>query len=216
MGVDSILRRSVPHIKPTNALAPRAILVGDPGRALQLAQALLDAPLMFNHHRGLWGYTGTAADGAPLTIQATGIGGPSAAAVLAELCDLGLQVAVRAGTCRAVGGVMAPGALVAVREAICGDGASRALGAPARVTGDAALTAALTTAAGAHAVVLSADVYAGDTADGVEVRDLSTATVLHLARVRGIRAAAVLQVVGEEDEDPAPLGAAAAAAVVGG
>ena len=38
---------------------------------------------MFNHHRGLWGYTGPArADGEPLTIQATGMGGPSAAIVL--------------------------------------------------------------------------------------------------------------------------------------
>ena len=44
---------------------------------------------MFNHHRGLWGYTGTAPDGEPLTIQATGMGGPSAAIVLTELIALG-------------------------------------------------------------------------------------------------------------------------------
>ena len=49
-----------------------------------LAQALLEAPRMFNHHRGLWGYTGAASDGEPLTIQATGMGGPSAAIVLQE------------------------------------------------------------------------------------------------------------------------------------
>ena len=36
---------------------------------------------MLNHNRGLWGYSGTAADGAPLTIQSTGMGGPSAAIV---------------------------------------------------------------------------------------------------------------------------------------
>src|SRR4051812_49800233 len=67
------------HVHPTAPLADRALLPGDPGRALALAQALCDAPAkMFNHNRGLWGYTGTALDGAALTIQSTGIGGPSA------------------------------------------------------------------------------------------------------------------------------------------
>jgi uridine phosphorylase len=203
------------HIKPTNDLAPRALLVGDPGRALALAQLLLEAPLMFNHHRGLWGYTGAAADGEPLTVQATGIGGPSAAAVLAELCDLGLEVAVRAGTCRAVDATLAAGELLVVREAVCDDGASRALGAPERVAGDPVLTAALRAAAGRDGVVQSADLYTGDAAPGVHARDLSTAAILQLARVRGIRAAAVLQVVGEDDVDPAPLGHAAAGVLVG-
>ncbi|HTR72171.1 MAG TPA: hypothetical protein VMG80_01135, partial [Solirubrobacteraceae bacterium] len=66
------------HLRPTNDLAERVLLPGDPGRALALAQKLIATPRMFNHHRGLWGYTGLAlADGEPLTIQATGIGGPS-------------------------------------------------------------------------------------------------------------------------------------------
>ncbi|MEA2289754.1 MAG: uridine phosphorylase, partial [Solirubrobacteraceae bacterium] len=87
------------HLRPTAALADRALLTGDPGRALALAQALFDeTPKMFNHNRGLWGYTGTAIDGGPLTVQSTGMGGPSAAIVLEELCDLGLRRAVRVGT----------------------------------------------------------------------------------------------------------------------
>ena len=78
------------------------LLPGDPGRALALAQVVLgDDRLMFNHHRGLWGYTGTAADGEPLTIQSTGMGGPSAAIVLEELAALGVRRAVRVGTARA-------------------------------------------------------------------------------------------------------------------
>ena len=76
------------HLHPTAPLAERVLLPGDPGRALRLAEALLE-PQMFNHHRGLWGYTGTAADGELLTIQSTGMGGPSAAIVIAELHDLG-------------------------------------------------------------------------------------------------------------------------------
>ena len=73
------------HLQPTAPLAPRVLLPGDPGRALLLAQSLLDAPKMFNHNRGLWGYSGTATDGEPLTIQSTGMGGPSAAIVISEL-----------------------------------------------------------------------------------------------------------------------------------
>ena len=73
------------HLQPTAPLAERVLLPGDPGRALRLAQALLEEPKMFNHNRGLWGYTGTAADGEPLTIQSTGMGGPSAAIVISEL-----------------------------------------------------------------------------------------------------------------------------------
>jgi purine-nucleoside phosphorylase len=73
------------HLRPTAPLARRVLLPGDPGRALLLAQELLDAPRMFNHNRGLWGYTGDAADGEPLSIQSTGMGGPSSAIVSAEL-----------------------------------------------------------------------------------------------------------------------------------
>ena len=73
------------HLRPGAELAERVLLPGDPGRALAVAQALLDQPpRMFNHARGLWGYTGTAPDGEPLTVQATGMGGPSAAIVCAS------------------------------------------------------------------------------------------------------------------------------------
>ena len=66
------------HLRPTAELAERVLLPGDPGRALALAQTLICEPRMFNHNRGLWGYTGPAQlDGEPLTIQATGMGGPA-------------------------------------------------------------------------------------------------------------------------------------------
>ncbi len=64
------------RLRPTAPLAADAILVGDPGRALLLAQELLEQPKMSNHARGLWGYTGRTAAGDELTIQATGMGGP--------------------------------------------------------------------------------------------------------------------------------------------
>src|ERR1700752_4342706 len=89
-------------LQPTADLAERVLLPGDPARALLLAEALLEGTKMFNHHRGLWGYTGLAPDGAPLTIQSTGLGGPSAAIVIAELADLGARRLLRVGTCGAL------------------------------------------------------------------------------------------------------------------
>jgi uridine phosphorylase len=107
---------------------------------------------MLNHHRGLWGYSGLAADGDPLTIQSTGLGGPSAAAVVAELVGLGGRRLVRVGTAAAVGST-ALGALVVVDAALAADGTSRALGAHERVEADAALADALARACGAAAAV---------------------------------------------------------------
>jgi DeoD family purine-nucleoside phosphorylase len=135
------------HLHPTTDLAERVLLPGDPGRALALAQSLLSEPLMFNHHRGLWGYTGTAADGEPLTIQSTGMGGPSAAIVLTELIALGVRRAIRVGTCGALSRKLALGDLVVARESICADGASRALCATESIAADRPLTDALFSAA---------------------------------------------------------------------
>jgi uridine phosphorylase len=131
------------HLRPTAPLAERVLLPGDPGRALALAQSLLVEPRMFNHHRGLWGYTGAAPDGEPLTIQSTGMGGPSAAIVLSELIALGAGRAIRVGTCGALAPDLALGELVIARESICADGSSRALGAGERAAADATLTEAL-------------------------------------------------------------------------
>jgi uridine phosphorylase len=135
------------HLHPTAPLAERVLLPGDPGRALALAQTLLIEPKMFNHNRGLWGYTGEAADGHALTIQATGIGGPSAAIVFEELIALGARRAIRVGTCGALDRSLALGDLLIAREAICADGASRALGAGDRTRADAHLSDALAQAA---------------------------------------------------------------------
>jgi uridine phosphorylase len=189
------------HLHPTAELAPRVLLPGDPGRALLLAQALIDAPRMFNHHRGLWGYTGAArADGEPLTIQATGMGGPSAAIVVSELADLGAEQVIRVGTCGALAAELALGDLVVVEAALGADGTSRALGAPEQVAGDPALTAALR---GDHrGLVVTTDLFydpdverqEGWVAAGALAVEMECAAVLAVASARGIAGAAVLLV----------------------
>jgi DeoD family purine-nucleoside phosphorylase len=149
------------HLRPTTELAERVLLPGDPGRALVLAQVLLEKPLMFNHHRGLWGYTGPAADGQPLTIQSTGMGGPSAAIVLHELISLGVRRAIRVGTCGALDGALGLGEQVLAREAIAADGTSTALGAGEIARADQRLSDALAlVACGQHeGRIVSTDVF---------------------------------------------------------
>src|SRR5258708_19127513 len=131
------------HLPPTAPLAERVLLPGDPGRALLLAQVLLSEPRMFNHSRGVWGYTGTAADGELLSIQSTGMGGPSAAIVLHELAELGARRAIRVGTCGALAPSLQLGEVIVATGAVCADGTSRALGAGDRAFADADLSRAL-------------------------------------------------------------------------
>jgi uridine phosphorylase len=104
------------RLRPTAPIAADAILVGDPGRALMLAQELLREPKMSNHARGLWGYGGPTAAGRELTIQSTGMGGPSAAVVLRDLAELGVRRAIRVGTAASLS-ALALGELLLVTEA---------------------------------------------------------------------------------------------------
>lgn len=104
------------RLRPTAPIAADAILVGDPGRALLLAQELLQQPKMSNHARGLWGYSGLTPAGQELTIQSTGMGGPSASVVLHDLVELGVGRAVRIGTATSLSD-LEPGELLIVTEA---------------------------------------------------------------------------------------------------
>jgi DeoD family purine-nucleoside phosphorylase len=193
------------HLHPTASLATRVLLPGDPGRALLLAQTLLDAPSMFNHNRGLWGYTGIASDGLPLTIQSTGMGGPSAAIVVAELADLGARRVLRVGTCGALDPGLALGDLLIATEALADDGTSRALGAPGALFADPGLARALGAAPTdrTHAgAVVSTDLFY-DNAEGAKKRwtdagaravEMETAALYALAQRRGLQAASLLLV----------------------
>jgi len=201
------------HLLPTAELAERALLPDDPGQALALTRVLYgETPRMFNHHRGLWGYSGIALDGAPLTVQSTGIGGPSAAVVVGELHGLGLRRAVRIGRAWPLDGAPA-GRIVVATSVLALDGASRALGAPARLEPDLALAAAL--AGDADGVVASVDVPGAGAGDEAVAYDLESAAVLAAARQAGIPAACLVAIdgAGDPDEVAERLGRAALAAL---
>jgi uridine phosphorylase len=197
------------RLRPTAPLAPAVILAGDPGRSLLLAQELLEKPKMSNHARGLWGYTGHAPDGSALTIQATGMGGPSAAMVLADLAELGVERAVRIGTCVAFGSEARPGELLLTSSALAttGSAASFGVGAGESVPPDAALSERLGAELGTEAraaTVASLDAMPADAraAGGAAAADMQTLAVLARARALGIAAAAVLIVAEREGDEP--------------
>ncbi len=165
---------------------------------------------MSNHARGLWGYTGAASE-RDLTIQATGMGGPSAAIVLDDLAELGVRRAVRVGTCVGVESDPGPGDLLAVLEAHAWGGGGT--GEP--VLPDTDMTARLREELGGAArpaVVASLDVLhqsgvaeSPRYADRVDVADMQTATLLARAEALGVAIAATLIVAesasGEQADD---------------
>jgi uridine phosphorylase len=202
------------HLRPTAPLSERVLLPGDPGRALALAQAVLREPRMFNHHRGLWGYTGTAADGEPLTIQATGMGGPSAAIVFEELIMLGARRAIRVGTCGGLEEGMRVGELVVARDAISADGTSRALGAGDRVSADRGLADALARAApdARAGTVVSVDLFYEGEHRAAGLRDeealaveMEAATLFALGAARSVAVGCLLAVSDTFDASGARL-----------
>jgi len=186
------------------------VLVGDPGRALLLAQELLAQPKMSNHARGLWAYFGKTPAGGELTIQATGMGGPSAALVLGDLAELGVRRAVRIGTCVGAESSSSLGELLVVRNAIAAGGSATSLGVElgAVVAPDPDLTRLLESELGAEAriaSIASVDAHPAELAEaGVGAADMQTAPLFARATSLEVALAAVL-IVSEQQRDGAVL-----------
>ncbi len=202
------------HLKPAAELAERVLLPGDPHRALAVAQALLESPRMFNHHRGLWGYTGTGPDGGPVTVQSTGMGGPSVAIVVRELIALGALTFVRIGTCGALDPGLEPGQLVTAVDALAADGTSTALGARGRVPADRALSERLRrTEARTAVTAVSSDLFYDVPAEverswrqrGASVVEMEAATLFRLSARESAVAGCVLAVTDVLAEPPGRL-----------
>lgn len=186
------------RLRPTAEIHPDAILVGDPGRAMALAQVLTGQPKMANHARGLWGYSGTTAEGRGLTVQATGMGGPSATLVLGDLAELGVERAVRVGTCAAIDPGFRPGDIVWVRAARPWSADRPGAGSPAHP--DETLAESLRAALGEEARpgrVASVDFLhpSPDPAQAIpegDVADMQTAALFAAAARLGMALAAAL------------------------
>jgi uridine phosphorylase len=173
---------------------------------------------MSNHARGLWGYSGKTASGLELTVQATGMGGPSAAIVLADLNKLGVQRAIRVGTCSGIPGRAELGELLLPVEAVAAVGSAASFGhAPgAAVPPDPRLYGLLADELAGDArvaPVASFDTLHGDPATAptaVVAADMQTVAVFSRGAELKMAVAAVLIVSKVEDEvlEDEPLGQA--------
>jgi uridine phosphorylase len=223
------------------------LLPGDPGRCEPIA-ARLEGARRVAANREFTTYTGSL-EGRPVSVTSTGIGGPSTAIAVEELVKLGATTLIRVGTCGALDAALQPGDVVVAQAAARGEGAS-ARYAPAGfpAVADLEVVAALRDAArGAghrcHAgVVLSNDAFYAEMEPErfpmeAEIReswrvwaragciavDMEAATLLTVARVRRVRAGAVLAVIdsafsgmaGMPDARRLPLDAALDTAVAG-
>jgi DeoD family purine-nucleoside phosphorylase len=101
--------------------AEACLLPGDPLRAKYIADTFFEDARQVNGERGLLGFTGTYR-GRPVSVQASGMGCPSAAIVFEELVMLGAKRIVRIGTCGGLQPDLQLGDLIVAISAVPADG----------------------------------------------------------------------------------------------
>jgi len=116
--------------------AEACLLPGDPLRAKHIAETYFDKPQQRNRERGMLGYTGEW-KGVPVSVQASGMGCPSAAIVIEELVQLGVRRIMRVGTCGGLQPDLAIGDLIVAISAAAADStAAHLIGEPHVPTAD--------------------------------------------------------------------------------
>lgn len=107
---------------PVSAIAPAALVVGDPGRA-QRAADLLDSPREVGRNREYVTFTGRYA-GQPVTVSSHGVGSAGAAVCMEELLRAGVRRIIRAGTAGGLQPDVVDGDLVIATGAVRDEGTS--------------------------------------------------------------------------------------------
>jgi DeoD family purine-nucleoside phosphorylase len=117
--------------------AEACLLPGDPLRARYIAETFMEDVVQRNSERGMLGYTGTY-KGQPVSVQASGMGCPSAAIVIEELVQLGVKKIMRVGTCGGLQPDLSMGDLIIVLSATAADSTAShyVLGEPHAPTAD--------------------------------------------------------------------------------
>ena len=106
-----------------NDSAQYCILPGDPGRCEKIAQYCED-PHVVAQNREYTTYAGTL-DGQKVLVTSTGIGGPSAAIAMEELCAIGVKTFIRVGTCGGINMKVKASDVVIATGAVRYDGTGR-------------------------------------------------------------------------------------------
>jgi DeoD family purine-nucleoside phosphorylase len=125
------------HVRAeTGDYAEACLLPGDPLRAKYVAETFLENAEQRNWERGMLGYTGSFR-GRPVSVQATGMGCPSAAIVIEELVQLGVKRFLRIGTCGGLQADLQLGDLIVAVSAVAADATAQHLvGEPHAPTAD--------------------------------------------------------------------------------
>ena len=205
------------------------ILPGDPGRCQAIAR-YFDDPVHVQTNREYTTYTGTLL-GEQVSVVSTGIGGPSAAIAMEELCNLGCHTFVRVGTCGGIKLEVQSDDVVVATGAVRMEGTSREY-APLEwpAVPDFAVTQALVQAAQNlgkpwHAgVVQCKDSFYGQHSParmpvsyeleqkweawkrlGVLASEMESAALFAVAAARGVRCGSVFHVIWNQEREKAGL-----------
>lgn len=205
------------------------ILSGDPGRCQAIAR-YFDDPVHVQTNREYTTYTGTLL-GEKVSVVSTGIGGPSAAIAMEELCNLGCHTFVRVGTCGGIKLEVQSDDVVVATGAVRMEGTSREY-APLEwpAVPDFAVTQALVQAAQNlgkpwHAgVVQCKDSFYGQHSParmpvsyeleqkweawkrlGVLASEMESAALFAVAAARGVRCGSVFHVIWNQEREKAGL-----------
>lgn len=208
-----------PHIALEDSLGiAYAILPGDPAR-IDRIKPFLDDPQELAYNREFRSVRGRY-KGIDVLALSTGIGGCSAGIAAEELHNIGVRAAIRIGSCGALQAGIGLGDLIVVSGAVRDDGASKAYVPeiyPAYA--DIELVCCILDAATAlgirfhEGVAHSHESFYHDEADevsahwskkGVLGADMESAALLTIGRLRGMKAASILNNVvlyGEDTSD---------------
>ena len=205
------------------------ILPGDPGRCESIARYFEDA-VHVRTNREYTTYTGKLL-GETVSVVSTGIGGPSAAIAMEELCNLGAHTFVRVGTCGGIDLSVQSGDVVVATGAVRMEGTSREY-APIEYPAvpDFAVTCALTQACRSlgkrwhTGVVQCKDSFYGQHAPqrmpvsfdleqkweawkrlGVLASEMESAALFTVAAARRVRCGSVFHVLWNQEREAAGL-----------
>lgn len=190
-------------------LSPYVLLPGDPGRTKMIAEKFLDSAKIINDFRGLLAYTGKFRD-LPLSVVTTGMGCPSAGIVVEELVTLGAKVFIRVGTCGGVPKKVKPAELVIPKQAVPLVGLVRNYGFKARFTEpDSEIFHLLSVKAKESGIrfwtgrICTTDAFYREKKEakewepkGILALEMECAGLFALARLRKVKAGAILTVTG--------------------
>lgn len=207
-----------PHIALEEGLGIEyAILPGDPARIDRIAE-MLDKPRELAYNREFRSVQGRYR-GIDVLALSTGIGGCSAGIAAEELHNIGVRAAIRVGSCGALQKGIALGDLIVVSGAVRDDGASKAyLPDIYPAYADIELVSCILEAAAAlgvpyhEGIAHSHESFYHDENDaeseywskkGVLGADMESAALLTIGRLRGMKAASILNNVVLYGEDTA-------------